>query len=89
MEFEWDPRKAEANRNKHGVNFADSVAVLLDEMALTVLDEDSDDDRSVTVGSDSFGRVLVVVYCWRGDRIRIISARKATRSERRQYEVKR
>jgi hypothetical protein len=87
MHFEWDTQKAVANREKHGVDFADAVSVLEDEAALTMLDEFSDEERLITLGMDAFGRLLVVVYTWRGpDTIRLISARKATRNERQQYE---
>ena len=87
MELEWDPRKAIANRRKHGVDFADAGTVLHDEQAITIRDESSDaEDRFVTLGMDALGRVLVVVYTWRGDRARLMSARKATPRERRHYE---
>ncbi len=71
---------------KHGVSFADAVAAFSDEAALTIEDDDPDEQRFVTIGIDAFGRLLVVVYAWRGDDIRVISARKATRRERRHYE---
>ena len=74
------------NQAKHGVAFADTFAVFEDPRSLTREDEEQDEERHVTVGMDCFGRVLVVVYTWRGESIRIISARKATRSEVRQYE---
>jgi hypothetical protein len=83
---EWDRDKAEANRSKHGVDFADAATVLTDDHALTRRDEDPDDERFVTMGMDALGRVLVVVFAWRGDEIRLISARRANASERRQYE---
>ena len=86
---EWDPEKAAANLRKHGVDFADAETALRDEMALTVPDDDPDEARFVTLGVDALGRLLVVVYEWRGDDVRLISARKANRSERRQYEGKR
>ena len=86
---EWDPDKASANLEKHGVDFADAETVLTDETALTMRDQDSDEDRFVTLGMDALGRLLVVVYTWRGEEIRMISARKANRAERRQYESKR
>ncbi|MGH9890871.1 MAG: BrnT family toxin [bacterium] len=90
VDFEWDEEKAEENKRKHGVDFADAVPVLSDEMAVTIPDEASDEeDRSVTLGTDALGRILVVAYMWRGERIRLISARKATRREREQYEEKR
>ncbi len=86
---EWDPGKAAANLEKHGIDFADAVTVLSDEMALTLGDAHPTEERYVTLGMDALGRVLVVAYTWRGDDVRIISARKANRSERRQYEGKR
>ena len=87
MSFEWDFQKAEANRRKHGVDFADAAAVLEDPSALTLEDDRGREERFVTMGMESLGRVLVVVYTWRGERIRVISARRATRPERRQYEA--
>jgi uncharacterized DUF497 family protein len=89
VSFEWDTKKATANRTKHHVDFADAVAVFEDEMAMTIDQAEFGEARHVTVGSDAFGRILVVAYTWRGDRIRLISARRATRPERRHYEVKR
>lgn len=86
MEYEWDQEKAEKNLRKHNVDFADAVTALTDEAALTLEDPVSDEERFISVGTDALGRILVVVYMWRGERIRLISARKATRSERRQYE---
>jgi uncharacterized DUF497 family protein len=72
---------------KHGIAFADAVAALEDESALTMRDDSSDrEERLVTLGLDAFGRLLVVVYTWRGERVRLISARKATARERRRYE---
>jgi uncharacterized protein len=85
MRYEWDPTKAEANWRKHGVSFADAVAVFGDERALTLEDSHPDEERYVTLGMDAFARVLVVVYTWRGEVIRLISVRKATRAERAQY----
>jgi len=86
MWFEWDLEKARRNRGKHGVAFADAVTVLEDELALTIRDSLSgSEERFITVGSDLLGRVLVVVYTWRESRARLISARQATRRERRQY----
>lgn len=86
MELEWDSKKATANFRKHGVRFTDAYAVLEDTMALTTEDPHPDEERYVTVGLDSLGRVLVVCYTWRGERIRVISVRKATPTERKQYE---
>ena len=78
MELEWDQRKANANLRKHGVDFADAGTVLHDDHA--------GEERFVTIGLDALGRVLVVVYTWRAQRVRIISARSATGRERSQYE---
>jgi hypothetical protein len=86
---QWDADEASANLDKHGVDFADAVLVLSDELALTMPDSDPDEERFVTLGSDALGRVLVVTYTWRDEDIRLISARRATRVERRQYENKR
>ena len=87
--MQWDSDKAAANLRKYSVDFADAATVLNDELGLTVPEDHADEDRFVTVGLDALGRILVVAYIWRGDEIRLISARKATRSERRQYESKR
>jgi uncharacterized protein len=87
MQFEWDERKASSNVRKHGIHFADAVAVFEDDAALTIPDEFPREERFVTIGTDAFGRVLVVVYTYRGEQgICLISARKATARERRQYE---
>ncbi len=86
MDAEWDQSKAAANRQKHGIDFADAVTVLHDELALTVADNHPDEERFVTMGADALGRVLVVVYTWRGQRVRLMSARKATPQEREQYQ---
>lgn len=87
VRYEWDPEKARQNLQKHGVDFADAVASLEDDVALTQRDPGSEaEERFITMGMDPFGQLLVVVYTWRRERIRIISARKATSRERRQYE---
>lgn len=85
MDYEWDIHKARINLRKHGVDFADAATALSDDYALTIPDDDPDEERFVTTGMDALGRVLVVVYTWRGRRIRIISARKADSYERKQY----
>ena len=84
--FEWDKSKAKKNSLKHGISFADTFAVFDDPNAVTLHDNRSNEQRYITIGMDAFGRILVVVYTWRGDNIRIISARKAVRSEVKQYE---
>ena len=86
---QWDAAKAAENLKKHGIDFADAATALEDELALTVPDDHPHEQRFASVAMDALGRVLVVVYTWREDQARLISARKATRSERRQYEGKR
>ena len=86
VEVEWDGRKAAVNLRKHGVDFADAATVFFDELAVTIPDDRSDEERFVSLGVDVLGRVLVVVYAWRGENIRLISARRATPRERRRYE---
>ena len=71
---------------KHGISFADTFAVFEDPNALTTEDFRRGEQRYASIGMDAFGRILVVVYTWRGDNIRIISARKAVRYEVKQYE---
>ena len=85
MQFQWDPAKAASNQKKHDVRFADAVGVFYDDRALTLAEEHAAEERFITLGVDAIGRVLVV-YCWRGDAIRIISPRRATTSERYEYE---
>lgn len=87
MNFEWDGRKAEANYRRHGIGFTEARKVFLDPMRLELPDERQNygEDRFQTIGVAS-GRMLVVVYTERGDSIRIISARKATRKESKSYE---
>lgn len=83
----WDPQKAETNLKKHRIRFSDAETVLFDPMALTIEDQDVEGERRfVSVGSDALGRVLVVVYTYREDAIRLISARRATPTERKYYE---
>jgi uncharacterized DUF497 family protein len=83
---QWDADKAAANLEKHGIDFADAATALEDELALTIEDTDPDEDRFVTVGMDALGRVVTVVYTWRDDEPRLITARDATKLERRMYE---
>ena len=88
--FEWDSGKAATNFAKHGVHFADAVAVFEDDFALTIRDPYLGyEERWITIGVDALGRILVVIYTWRGEGIRLISARLATPRERRQYKEKR
>jgi uncharacterized DUF497 family protein len=85
VEYEWDERKARSNLLKHGIDFADAVGVLEDELALTIPDDEATERRFITVGEDSLRRILVVAFAERAGRIRIISARKATKLERQRY----
>ena len=86
MDVEWDPRKAAENLRKHGVDFADAVIALEDENALTIEDKDHDEQRFKTLGMGPNINILYVIHSYReNDRIRIISARKADRSETKQY----
>lgn len=87
--FEWEPEKARANFRKHSIDFAEAATVFEDDRALTIPDDEAEEERFVTLGMDALGRVLVVVYCWRGSTVRLISARKATRRESRSYEAQR
>jgi len=87
MEYEWDGEKAKANLRKHRIDFADAVGVFEDPQALTREDEITrDEQRFVTLGLDFLNRLLVVAYTYRGDNIRLISARKATKKEITYYE---
>ena len=86
MDYQWDPNKARINLRKHGIAFADAVLVFEDTAAITIEDERREEERYITIGMDAQSRVLVVVFTWRNDSIRIISARKSTLLEREQYE---
>lgn len=86
VDYEWDLKKAASNLGKHGVDFADAALVFEDGSAVTIEDDDPDEKRFVTIGMDAMARLLVVVYTWRAEKIRIISARDATPGERRKYE---
>jgi len=82
----WDPAKAAANLRNHGIDFADAATAFTDDHAITIPDHDHDEERFVSIAMDALGRILVLVHTWRADEPRLISARKATRAERRQYE---
>jgi len=88
MAFEWDVRKAETNSRKHGVRFSEALPVFEDEYAITIPDDESDpaEPRFISIGTGLKGRVLVVVYAYRGETVRIISVRLAEPRERQQYE---
>ncbi|MCB1559927.1 MAG: BrnT family toxin [Xanthomonadales bacterium] len=86
MEVEFDPGKAASNLKKHRVSFAHAEQALRDSNALTIEDPDAEGERRmITLGMDALGRVLVVVHTIRGERTRLISARKASRGETEQY----
>ena len=88
MEFEWNPAKADSNVSKHGVSFDEAATAFGDPLSITIADPDhsADEDRFVLMGESYAGRLVVVVHTERGERIRIISARLATRRERLSYE---
>ena len=87
MGLQYDPAKAASNFKKHGVSFADAEGVFYDPLTLHRPDPDADaEERSVALGLGATGDVLVVVYTIRGEDIRLISARRATRQEIREYE---
>ena len=86
VEIEFDPFKARSNLRKHRVSFAHAEQALRDDRAITVEDPDAiSEQRFVTLGLDALSRVLVVVHTQRGERTRLISARKASRGESEQY----
>jgi hypothetical protein len=90
LAFEWDKKKAKINTQKHGVAFEEAATVFGDTLSLTIHDpiHSQDEDRFVTLGSSHRDSLLVVVHTERGGNIRIISARPASKRERRMYEEK-
>lgn len=84
--LEWDAAKERSNMKKHGISFTEAVTALEDEHAITIEDDYPAETRFVTLGKDESGKLLVVVFTYRGERVRIISARKATSGERALYE---
>jgi uncharacterized DUF497 family protein len=86
--YEWDPAKAQANVKKHRVTFEEAASVFLDPSALTFWDPDHSEgeDREITIGRSARHRALFIAHAPRDGRVRIISARKATRKEQKQYE---
>ena len=88
MRFEWSPKKAAANLAKHKVSFDEASTVFGDPLAVTIDDPDSstDENRLLTKGMSQGWKLLVVAHTYKEGVIRIISARRATKSERRQYE---
>jgi len=88
LSFEWDEKKAKSNLAKHAVSFAEATTVFGDPLSLTIPDpaHSQVEDRFVIVGSSHRLKLLVLVHTERGDHIRIISARRASKRERRSYE---
>ncbi len=88
LTFEWDEGKASENLTKHGVSFAEASAVFADPLSRTIPDplHSDEEDKFVILGESASGQTLVVVHTYREDNIRIISARKATSRERKDYE---
>lgn len=88
MIYEWDAKKAAASLKKHGISFEDAATVFLDAFALTYTDPDhsAEEQREITIGHTMKEQLVFVAHCERRGRLRIISARLASRSERRQYE---
>ena len=88
LSFEWDPTKAKRNIQIHGITFDEASTVFKDTMSLTIFDplHSADEDRLILIGNSHQNRLLVVVHTERGDKVRLISARKATKHERETYE---
>lgn len=88
MNFEWDPKKAAKNLKKHKVSIKEAATVFGNSLSITYPDPDHsiDEDRFITIGESRKGRLLMVAHTERGDNIRIINAREATRQERQFYE---
>jgi len=88
MKFEWDPQKADINLKKHGVSFQEAASVFGDPLSITYYDPDhsTKEHRFITIGTSLTGMFIMVAHTDRGDNVRIISARKITRQERRYYE---
>lgn len=90
MEFEWDTTKAVENYRRHGVTFYEATTVFGDPLAITFpdLDHSEGEDRFITLGISSNGNAIVIAHTDRADRLRLISARRATRREQSAYEEK-
>ena len=88
LEFDWDPVKAELNLKEHGGSFDEATTIFRDTLSITISDPDHSgyEDRFIDIGMSHRMRLLVVSYTERKDKIRIISARRATRAERKNYE---
>ena len=86
MDIEWDKTKAIANEKKHKISFADAAAVLNDPLSLVTEDNSQGEQQFQVIGEDARGRVLAVIFTYRGDNHRIISARMTEKWERKLYE---
>ena len=88
MKFEWDPSKAAENLAKHGVSFDEGATIFLDQLAMSGPDPDhsAGESRYISFGQSSLGRLLIVSHTFRPGSIRLISARRVTRAERKLYE---
>ena len=88
LSFEWDIEKAKSNEQKHGISFDEASTVFADPLSLTMHDplHSENEERFILIGASHKNRMLIVVHTERGDNIRIISARKATKKERSYYE---
>lgn len=88
MDFEWDPEKAERNAEKHGVSFEEASSAFADPLSITIPDPDHSEGevRFLLLGHTESGKLVVISHVERGETLRIISARLATRHERRTYE---
>ena len=88
IQFEWDSKKSQSNKRKHGITFEEASTIFGDPLSITIDDSAHSigEDRFVTIGTSVNDKLIVVAHTERNDIIRIISARKATRNEKRQYE---
>ncbi len=89
INFEWDSDKAQTNLSKHGLSFEVASTVFADPLSLTIIDplhSSGQEERFITIGTSYQGALIIVIHCDRGENIRIISARRATKRERRTYE---
>lgn len=88
--FEWDPEKEKRNQRKHGVSFHEAATVFGDPLSITFHDPDhsAGEERYITIGMSKKGVILVVAHAEKGDAVRVVTARRATRRERRFYEEK-
>jgi uncharacterized protein len=88
VKFEWDPKKATSNLSKHGVSFEEGLTVFKDPLGRIFDDEDHslDEEREIIIGHSANGRMLVVCFAAKKESVRLFSARKATKQERKDYE---